>query len=136
MAKKSYRSKLEVLVAKLLTEKRIKFEYEPRKIKYQSRVHGGRCVECGAKKVFRMRSYLPDFVLQDGTVVEAKGRLTPSERTKFLSIRESNPQLRIVFVFGADNKLNKRKDARYSDWCIEHDFEYGIKQLAPGLLGQ
>ena len=127
--KGAYRSKLEELVAVILKRKGIPFKYEEGKIKYRSRVRGGRCGECGCKDVYRERTYLPDFTLADGTVIEAKGRMSSPERTKFLDIAESNPDLNIVFIFGADNKLARGKDKRYSDWCREHGYDYAVKKL-------
>lgn len=129
----AYRSKLEELTAQLLKDAGHKFKYEQKNIEYRSRVRGGHCGECESKDVYRKRRYLPDFTLNDGTIVEAKGKLTSSERTKFLAIRESNPGITIVFVFGADNKLTKRKEFRYSDWCKQHGFEYGVKLLPASL---
>ena len=133
MGQIKYRSKLEQLTAKLLKDNGHKFKYEDGKISYRSRVRGGRCSSCDSTKTTRGRSYLPDFRVGE-VIVEAKGRLTSSERTKFLDIVSSNPGIKIYFVFGADNKLNKNKPKRYSDWCNEHGFEYGIKQLPASLL--
>lgn len=134
-----YRSKLEELTAALLKKNKIKFEYEARRIPFRSRIKSGECPSeyggCGSKDVYQKRTYLPDFTLPDGTIVESKGKLTPSERTKFLAIKSSNPELRIVFVFGANNKLSKgNPDRRYSHWCDEHGFEYGVKALPASLI--
>lgn len=131
-----YRSKLEVLTAQLLTKNKINFEYEAKRIPFRSRVKSGVCGECDCTTVYQKRQYLPDFTLPDGHVIEAKGRLTSSERTKFLGIRAFNPELRVSFVFGADNKLSKGKPKRYSDWCKENGFDYGVKQLPPSCLPQ
>ncbi len=133
MSSDKYRSKLEVLTAKLLKDQGIKFKYEAENVDYRSRVRSGIC-ECGSKDVYQRRKYLPDFKLAERFYVESKGKLTSSERTKFLSIRDSNPGIRIVFVFGADNKLSKSSAKRYSDWCGVHGFEYGIKAL-PASIG-
>lgn len=131
--KHAYRSQLEVITAGLLKASGIKFKYEARKIPFRSRVKSGICGECECREVFQVRSYLPDFELPDGRIVEAKGKLTSSERTKFLAIRASNPNLYVCFVFGADNKLTKSKPRRYSDWCKDNDFDYGIKQLPASI---
>lgn len=131
----NYRSNLERLTAKLLQDAGIKFKYERTKLKYVSPVVGGLCGECGATSgVGKRRTYLADFTLSGSIIIEAKGKLTSSERTKFLAIRKSNPDWTIIFVFGANNKLNKRKEKRYSDWCEEHGFAYGIKALPTSFI--
>lgn len=129
----NYRSKLEQLTAALLKKNKIKFEYEAKRIPFRSRVKSGECGDCTGTHVFQKRAYLPDFTLEDGRIVEAKGRLTSSERTKFLAIRNTNPEIRIAFVFGADNKLTKGKDRRYSDWCVDNGFEYAVKALPTSI---
>jgi len=136
MPKKSYRSKLEELTAKLLTDAGYKFKYEHTKLRFKVPVRQGRCESCGAKGKFivKWRTYLADFLVGPKLILESKGILGASERAKFLAIKASNPEWTVAFVFGADNKLNKRKEKRYSDWCREHDFEYGIKQLPACLL--
>lgn len=136
---KPYRSKLEVLTAALLNSAKIKFKYETLTLHFVGPVQGGICSKCGdGKGVGKKRRYLADFHLVGDDrvrcVVEAKGRLTSAERTKFLAIRKSNPDYTIYFVFGSDNKLNKHKEKRYSDWCNEHGFEFGIKSLPSGLV--
>lgn len=134
-----YRSNLETLTAKLLDEHNLDYEYETVKLPFFVRVRGGVCKACNDGDVFQSRTYIPDFVLGpvDGRYyVEAKGILSASERTKFLGILASHPGIKIYFVFGSNNKLNKHKDVRYSDWCDKHGFEYGIKELPAGLIAR
>lgn len=125
-----YRSKLEQLTAALLKRNKIKFEYESIKLKYDFPVRGGYCSSCkSGKQVVRRRHYLPDFVLGSNSILEAKGILGSSERSKFLAIKKSNPEWNVAFVFGADNKLSRNSKQRYSDWCRDHGFDFGIKEL-------
>lgn len=129
-----FRSKLEEFCAKLLDEKGIEYKYESEKLQFASPVRGGCCVSCGGKDVVKQRTYTPDFTLADRTIIEVKGRLTSSERTKFRAIRSCNEHRRIILFFGADNKLSRDSDTRYSDWAKAQGFEYTIKELPPHLL--
>ena len=69
-------------------------------------------------------TYLPDFVLPNGVLVESKGRFTSFDRTKMLRVREQNPEVDIRFVFQrAGNKLTKSPNSlTYGEWCDKHGF--------------
>ena len=64
-----YRSNFELEIANQAKEDSIEVEYEPKesKIKYSPT---------------KVKTYTPDFVLPNGIIVEAKGRLTVHDRTK------------------------------------------------------
>lgn len=74
------------------------------------------------------KTYVPDFTVShsDGKVVilEAKGYLRPTDRTKLIAVKKANPHLDIRLIFAKDNKLNSRSKTRYSDWCRRHGFPY------------
>src|SRR5690348_15149299 len=129
-----YRSKLETLIATLLTRHGIDFEYEPELIKFDYPVKGGRCSDCGSKHVAKSRTYLPDFRLMDGSYLEGKGILSQGERGKFLALKKQHPNMQLSFVFGFDNKLRKDKPERYSDWCKQHGFEFAVLGLPKSVL--
>jgi hypothetical protein len=133
----SYRSKLEFLIAQALKAHGIKFEYENITIPYEQTVRSGICKSCGAvgKHVQQRHTYTPDFVLAKDFVLEGKGILTAGERAKFLAIKKAHPELTIAFVFGSDNKLNKQDATiRYSTWCKQHGFDFGIKELPESVV--
>ena len=60
-----FRSGLEERNAKYLQKKRVKFEYETLKIKWQD---------------LRFKTYTPDFILPNGIIIETKGRFTLPDR--------------------------------------------------------
>ncbi len=106
----NYRSGLERRIAKDLHDKGIAFEYEEQKIKYL---------------LSETRSYLPDFILPNGIIIEAKGRFKPEDRKKHLLIKEQHPELDIRFVFSNPNdKIRKGSKTSYSDWCDKNGFRY------------
>ena len=91
------------------------------------------------------KTYLPDFTLSNGIIVETKGRMDGEDRTKHLAIRLQHPEKDIRFLFQRDNPLtNKRrrkalvnadgtprKVQTYSSWCEKNGFLYAIGTVIP-----
>ena len=103
-----FRSKSERITNDFLKNKRVSFQFEPYFIKYM-------WVE--------NKKYLPDFVLDNGIVLEVKGRFTLDDRKKHLFLRKSNPDLDVRFVFNNPNsKLYKGAKSTYANWCSKHGF--------------
>lgn len=121
-----YRSGAEELLAESLTASGVGFSYESLKLEYEKPVRKGKCKDCDGKKVVKVATYTPDFVLNNGTIIEYKGRLTATDRSKLIAVRNSNPDTKIHLLFGSDNKLQKNSEKRYSTWATEHGFEYAI----------
>jgi hypothetical protein len=109
---RKYRSRLEAEVARKARSNKIPLEYEPFDIDFVQ----------PAKK----RKYKPDFVLQNGVIVEVKGRLTLADRQKMVMVRDQHPELDIRFVFKTDNWLTNAKKNKYSDWCEANGFQYAF----------
>lgn len=127
-----YRSKAEEEVAKWLMDHEIAFQYESLKLEYYKTVRGGICLKCGEKSAVKQkRSYTPDFVLDNGILIEYKGRLTSQDRNKLIAVKESNPDVNLKLLFGSNNKLNKGTTKRYADWAAEHGFDYHIGKQPP-----
>lgn len=101
------RSGFEKRVAEFLDSRKVKYEYEQHKLKYE---------EPATK-----RSYTPDFRLPNGILVECKGRFTPADRRKMALVIEQNPELDIRLVFMRDNTLSKNSKTTYSAWCASRD---------------
>lgn len=114
--KHGWRSGLEERVAKQLDEAGTKYKYEEVKIPYEVHKH------C---------KYTPDFVLDNGIIIETKGRFVVQDRMKHLLIKEQHPELDIRFVFtNPKAKISKVSKTTYAMWCAKHGFEYA-KQIVP-----
>jgi len=114
MKRSDFRSGLEYEVARQLEDEGIAYEYEQTKIKYQR----------------KPSSYLTDFILPNGIIIETKGRFKSEDRAKHLLIKEQHPELDIRFVFSnSSNKLNKKSKTTYADWCEKHGFKWADKQI-------
>ena len=103
-----FRSDLELHIYNRARKSRKKIEFEPFYIPYV--IKG---------------NYLPDFVLPNGIIVEAKGRLDAGTCKKMRCVKASNPHLDIRFVFqDANKKLNKRSKMKHWQWAERYGFPW------------
>ena len=103
-----YRSGLEREVAEYLKGKQSKVRYEVLKIEWED---------------LRYRTYTPDFILDNGIIIETKGIFDSEDRRKHLEVRKQHPELDIRFVFSnSKGKLYKGSKTRYCNWCDKNDF--------------
>lgn len=71
------------------------------------------------------RKYHPDFLLENGIYIEAKGWFKSSDRQKHLCIKHQHPELDIRFVFSnPNNKIGKKSNTTYAMWCEKNGFKY------------
>lgn len=77
------------------------------------------------------RKYIPDFVLPNGVIIEAKGYFTSADRTKMRKIQEQNPELDIRFVFqNPNNRLTKSKNSEtYWQWAERLGFPWAENKI-------
>lgn len=107
--KYGYRSGLEHKISIYLDELKVKYEYEKLKIEWEDLAY---------------RTYTPDFVLNNGIIIESKGMFTAIDRRKHLAIKQ-HPTLDIRFVFeNSRRKLRKGAKSTYAEWCIRYGFRY------------
>jgi hypothetical protein len=100
------RSGFERTLAAQLKSKKVKFEYESLSLNYTI-----------------SHIYTPDFVIANGVIIEAKGKLDPQTRQKMLAVKAQHPELDIRFVFmRGENKLSKASKTTYMDWAKKHGF--------------
>tara|TARA_R100000353_G_scaffold68302_1_gene52988 strand:+ start:414 stop:848 length:435 start_codon:yes stop_codon:yes gene_type:complete len=105
-----YRSGLEKEIAAFLKSCQKEVRYELLKIEWED---------------LRYRHYTPDFILDNGIIIESKGIFDSEDRRKHLCIKSQYPKLDIRFIFSnANAKLYKKAKSRYSDWCEKHGFLY------------
>lgn len=73
----------------------------------------------------KLRTYTPDFILDNGIIIETKGRFVMADRQKHIMIRKQFPDLDIRFVFTNPNaKINKGSKTTYASWCDKNGFMY------------
>lgn len=110
--KLTLRSGLEKRTAEYLESNKIPFEYETLTIEYvvPAKTH----------------KYKPDFILDSGIIVEAKGRFDAATRQKMAYVIEQNPDLDIRLLFMRDNTISKSSKTKYSDWCEKRGIKYHV----------
>ena len=87
-----------------------KYDYESIKIEWEDLTY---------------RTYTPDFILNNGIIIETQGRFLASDRKKHIAIKKQHPDLDIRFVFtNSKNKLQKGAKSSYGQWCDKHGFRY------------
>lgn len=102
--KRKYRSGYEGRVAKAAEARGAKHESD--RVKYLK--------EC---------TYIPDFTLPNGVMVEAKGYFTSEDRSKMCYVRDQRPELDIRILFqDASKKLNKASKTTYGEWATKKGF--------------
>lgn len=111
-ARLKLRSGLERNVAAFLEEHGVSFTYEEDKIPYT--------VPSKARK------YVPDFKLENGIYVEAKGKFDAATREKMLLVIKQNPDKDIRLLFMRDNKITKVSPTKYTDWCKKHGIKCAV----------
>jgi len=115
-----YRSGLEKEVAAYLKSEQKEVRYELLKIEWED---------------LRYRTYTPDFVLDNGIIIETKGIFDSDDRRKHLEVRKQHPELEIRFVFSnAKAKLYKGAKSRYFDWCDNNDFMWAHRVIPEAWL--
>lgn len=116
--KHGYRSGLEETVAEQLQKQKVQYEYENKAntIKYV----------VPAKD----HTYLPDFKLPNGIIVETKGRFVLADRKKHELIKKQHPELDIRFVFSnSSTKISKKSKTTYGTWCEKLGIPYADKSI-------
>jgi Phage endonuclease I len=104
----NFRSKYEETVYNNAEENGFRVEYEPFSLAYL--VKG---------------NYYPDFVLENGIIVEAKGYFDSRARAKMIAVKKNNPDLDIRMLFmNSRTKVRKGSKLTYADWCEKYKFPF------------
>ena len=117
-----YRISLEEEVADYLKTRQDKIRYEKLSIKYV---------------VTRIASYKPDFILDNGIIIEVKGWFRAADRKKHLLVKEQYPKLDIRFIFGNENnRLYKGSKTTYAYYCDKHGILWAEKEIPKSWLNE
>ena len=108
----TFRSGLEKRIADDLTNQKCKFKYEPLSVSYTI-----------------TSKYTPDFILDNGVIIEAKGFFRYLEQRMHRSIKEQHPELDIRFVFSNINSKVQRSKLTCGEWCEKHNFQYAQESV-------
>lgn len=120
--KQGYRSGLEVALAGQLKTAGVPFEYETLTIPYL--------------RPAQKAKYKPDFLLLDnGIIVEGKGRMVTADRKKHKLVREAHPDLDIRIVFSnSRGRISKQSKTTYGEWATHLGIPYADKLIPTAWL--
>jgi hypothetical protein len=118
--KEGYRSAIELNIAEQIEEQGQEIRYEAIKIQWID---------------LSIRTYTPDFVLDNGIIIEVKGRWTAHDRKKHLEIRKQHPHLDIRMVFeNSRKKLYKSSKTTYALWCAKKNIVFADRVIPEAWL--
>lgn len=75
------------------------------------------------------RLYKPDFILDNGIIIETKGYFYSADRTKHRLIKKQHPELDIRFVFMDPDKKGEASKVTNAEWCNKFGFKYARMRL-------
>ena len=102
------RSGFERTLATQLKRAKVSFEYESLKIPYVTN-----------------HMYVPDFILDNGVIIEAKGYFRdPAEMAKMKAVKAQRPELDIRFVFMDAHKKIPRQRGTHAEWATRNGFPW------------
>lgn len=114
--RKAYRSGLEVGIASVIAAAGIAVQFETLKVPY-----------CQPMK---QRTYTPDFLLENGIILETKGLFSLEDRQKHLWVKAQHPSLDIRFVFqNAHSPISKGSPTSYARWADKHAIPWAHKTV-------
>jgi len=108
----TFRSQFESRVARSLKRQEVSYAYEKLDLPYTV-----------------TRKYKPDFVLENGIVIECKGYLDSADQRKMRAIKEQYPDLDIRMLFmKLDGKVQGSKMTNMQ-WCEKYDFPFAQEKI-------
>lgn len=79
-------------------------------------------------------NYSPDFVLDNGIIIEGKGLLDREAKRKMIAVKRAHPDLDIRFVFqNADKKVPGTKQT-HGEWAARNGFPYADGEIPEDWL--
>ena len=80
------------------------------------------------------RTYKPDFILENGILVEAKGYFRSADQRKHRAIKNQHPDLDIRFVFLRLDSRVQGSQMTCQQWCDKYGFLYAEKEIPKDWL--
>lgn len=103
----NFKSGFERTIAANLKRRKVPFKYESLKLPYVI-----------------PHTYHPDFILDNGVIVEAKGRFRPGDTAKMRAVKAAHPELDIRFCFMEAHKKIPGQKTTYAQWAERHGFPW------------
>lgn len=112
----TFRSPLEELLSDQMDQAGAKYDYECTQLKYTIPA-----VE---------HTYTPDFTLDNGIIIEAKGLFSAKDRKKMILVKRSHPELDIRIVFwNANQPIYTGSKTTNKQWADKHGFPWAHRAI-------
>jgi Phage endonuclease I len=69
-------------------------------------------------------SYIPDFTLENGVILETQGWLSEKDRIKMLAVKKQNPNLDVRYIFQAPNNKIPETGQTYAQWAEDNGIQW------------
>jgi len=116
LLKHGVRSGLEDVICQELSQRGIPYKYEELTLTYT--------------QPEKQRKYTPDIVLENGIVVEIKGRWVTADRQKIALVKQQYPEMDLRMVFSNSKaKISKASKTTYADYCTKLGIPFADKMI-------
>ena len=123
LLKHGVRSGLEDVICQELRSRGIPYKYEELTLTYV--------------QPEKKRKYTPDIVLENGIVVEIKGRWVTADRQKIAMVKEQYPEMDLRMVFSnSKTKLSKISKTTYGDYCNKLGIPYADRMIPDSWINE
>lgn len=80
--------------------------------------------------------YNPDFILENGIIIEAKGVLSVDDKRKMIAIKKKYPELDIRFVFWDAEKKIPRTKQTHAKWAEKNGFPFAHERIPESWMDE
>lgn len=116
LLKHGVRSGLEDVICQELSQRGIPYKYEELTLTYT--------------QPEKQRKYTPDIVLENGIVVEIKGRWVTADRQKIALVKQQYPEMDLRMVFSnSKTKISKSSKTTYGSYCDKLGIPYADRMI-------
>lgn len=82
-------------------------------------------------------NYNPDFILENGIIIEAKGYMDKDAKRKMEAVRRQHPDLDIRIVFmNADKKMPNSSRQTHGEWATRHGYKWADGKIPQEWLDE
>ena len=79
-------------------------------------------------------NYNPDFILDNGVIIEAKGVLKTEDRRKMIAVKQQHPELDIRFVFMSAGARVPGQKGTHAQWAERYKFPWADGRIPEDWL--
>lgn len=74
-------------------------------------------------------TYHPDFILDNGIIIEAKGLLDRDSKRKMVAVKKRYPEFDIRFLFSENNKKIPGSKQTHGQWASKNGFVFAEREV-------